>query len=193
MNEEIAPQQEFRAVGAGAEMVAQAKHLWWLLVLMGLVSVFVGILLLAWPGQTLLVLTVVLGIYLLVFGAIRFIESVFDRTMEQRGLNAILGILGVVLGLFVMREPVRFVWVAALVVGLFWVVRGLVEIFRSLGRSGGSDRGWRFVAGLVSVIAGAVVLLWPDVSVLVLAVVSGIYLIVVGVIEIVVAFKARRA
>ena len=193
MNEEIAPQQEFRAGGAGAEMVAQAKHLWWLLVLMGLASVVIGILLLAWPGQTLLVLTVVLGIYLLVFGAIRFIESIFDRTMEQRGLNAILGILGVVLGLFVMREPVRFVWVVALVVGLFWVVRGLVEIFRALGRSGSSDRGWRFVAGLVSVIAGAVVLLWPDVSVLVLAVVSGIYLIVVGVIEIVVAFKARSA
>lgn len=191
--DDVSPAQEFYAGGSGGAMVAQVKRLWWLVLLMGVVSVLTGILLLAWPGQTLLVLTVVLGIYLLVFGAIRFVEAIFDSGMEQRGLNALLGILAVVLGLLVMREPVRFVWVAALVVGLFWVIRGLVEIFRSLARGGDPDRGWRFAAGLVSVIAGAVILLWPGVSVLVLAVVSGIYLIVVGIIEIVVAFKVRRA
>ena len=193
MSEDITPSQEFYAGGAGGAIAQGAKRLWWLVLLTGVVSVLVGILLLAWPGKTLLVLMVVLGIYLLVFGALRFIEAVFDTEMDQRGLNVFLGILAVVLGVLVMREPVRFVWVAAIVVGLFWLIRGLIEIFRSIARHDVPDRGWRLSAGLISVVAGAVILLWPGASVLVVAVISGIYLIVVGIIEVVVAFKLRSA
>jgi uncharacterized membrane protein HdeD (DUF308 family) len=136
---------------------------------------------------------VVLGIYLLVLGALRFAEAVFDSDMDQRGLNVFLGILAVVLGVLVMREPVRFVWVVAIVIGLFWLIRGLIEIFRSIARRDEPDRGWRLSAGLISAVAGAVILLWPGASVLVVAVISGIYLIVVGIIEVVVAFKLRSA
>ena len=193
MSEDITPSQEFYAGGAGGAIAQGAKRLWWLVLLTGVVSVLVGILLLAWPGKTLLVLMVVLGIYLLVFGALRFIEAVFDTEMDQRGLNVFLGILAVVLGVLVMREPVRFVWVAAIVVGLFWLIRGLIEIFRSIARHDVPDRGWRLSAGLISVVAGAVILLWPGASVLVVAVISGIYLIVIGIIEVVVAFKLRSA
>lgn len=193
MSEDITPSQEFYAGGAGGAIAQEAKRLWWLVLLTGVVSVLVGILLLAWPGKTLLVLMVVLGIYLLVFGALRFIEAVFDTEMDQRGLNVFLGILAVVLGVLVMREPVRFVWVAAIVVGLFWLIRGLIEIFRSIARHDVPDRGWRLSAGLISVVAGAVILLWPGASVLVVAVISGIYLIVIGIIEVVVAFKLRSA
>jgi uncharacterized membrane protein HdeD (DUF308 family) len=193
VSEDITPSQEFYAGGAGGAIAQGAKRLWWLALLTGVVSVLVGILLLAWPGKTLLVLMVVLGIYLLVFGVLRFIEAVFDTEMDQRGLNVFLGILAVVLGVLVMREPVRFVWVAAIVVGLFWLIRGLIEIFRSIARHDVPDRGWRLSAGLISIVAGAVILLWPGASVLVVAVISGIYLMVIGIIEVVVAFKLRSA
>jgi len=193
VSEDITPSQEFYAGGPGGSIAQGAKRLWWLVLVTGVVSVLVGILLLAWPNKTLLVLMVVLGIYLLVFGALRFIEAVFDTEMDQRGLNVILGILAVVLGVLMMREPVRFVWVAAIVVGLFWLIRGLIELFRSIARRDEPDRGWRLSAGLISVVAGAVILLWPGASVLVVAMISGIYLIVVGIIDVVVAFKLRSA
>jgi uncharacterized membrane protein HdeD (DUF308 family) len=52
-------------------------------------------------------------------------------------------------------------------------------------------RGWTVVLGLLSIAAGIVVLVWPGISLVTLAVVLGIWLVILGVMEIVLAFQLR--
>jgi uncharacterized membrane protein HdeD (DUF308 family) len=55
------------------------------------------------------------------------------------------------------------------------------------------DRGWTVFTGVLSVIAGIIVLVWPGPTLLVLAIVLGIWLLIFGVMEIMAAFRLRRA
>jgi uncharacterized membrane protein HdeD (DUF308 family) len=53
-------------------------------------------------------------------------------------------------------------------------------------------RGWYVVLGVLSVIAGVVVLVWPWDSIVVLTLVTGVWLVVMGIIEIVQGFQMRN-
>jgi uncharacterized membrane protein HdeD (DUF308 family) len=53
------------------------------------------------------------------------------------------------------------------------------------------DRGWTIFMGALSVVAGVVVLVYPGISLLTLAVVLGVWLLVYGAMEIVLAFRLR--
>jgi uncharacterized membrane protein HdeD (DUF308 family) len=52
--------------------------------------------------------------------------------------------------------------------------------------------GWYIVLGIISVIAGVVVLFWPFDSIVLLAIVTGVCLVLIGVIQIVQSFQIRK-
>ena len=66
-----------------------------------------------------------------------------------------------------------------------------MEVFTALSHRQMRHRGWNVVMGIVSVLAGIVVLVYPGISLFVLAVVLGIWLIVLGAMQITVAFRIR--
>jgi uncharacterized membrane protein HdeD (DUF308 family) len=78
-----------------------------------------------------------------------------------------------------------------LLLGIFWIVSGAVELFTAPSHRQMPHRGWNAVMGIVSVLAGIVVLVYPGISLLVLAVVLGVWLIVFGAMQITVAFRIR--
>ena len=92
-----------------------------------------------------------------------------------------------------MKFPERLIWLIAILVGLFWLIGGIVELAQGIFDSSLPDRGWRILLGFLGIAAGAVVLLWPEITVLALAIIAGIYLIVAGIVEIVAAFRLRSA
>ena len=54
------------------------------------------------------------------------------------------------------------------------------------------DRGWHIFLGVVSIIAGMVVIAWPFDSIVVLAIVAGVWLVLIGIAQIVWALRARK-
>jgi uncharacterized membrane protein HdeD (DUF308 family) len=54
------------------------------------------------------------------------------------------------------------------------------------------DRGWSILMGVLSIIAGLIVLAFPGLTLLGLAVILGIWLLVFGILEIMAAFRLRR-
>lgn len=175
------------------EIATDTGEHWWGLLVFGIASVVFGIALIAVPDKTLTVIAVLLGVWLLAVGILRFFQSIFDRDAEHRVLLAIVGILGVILGLLVMRDPLRTIWVIAVIVGLFWLISGFVDVFRVATKRTTENRGLNLTLGIVAIVAGAVVILWPAITILVLAIVSGIYLIISGIVESVLAFRLRSA
>jgi uncharacterized membrane protein HdeD (DUF308 family) len=98
----------------------------------------------------------------------------------------------VVFGVVVIRNQEAAIATVVVRVGIYWLIAGLVEVFRAMSGRDTSNRGWRIAAGMLSIVAGAVVLLWPAASVQVLAFIAGIYLIVAGIVEVVGSLRLRR-
>jgi uncharacterized membrane protein HdeD (DUF308 family) len=179
--------------GDPADMVARVGRHWGWVLAFGIITALIGIVALAWPGRTLLVVAVLFGIQLIAMGIYRFATAFAsdDASGGTRVLLALLGVLSLIIGLYAVRHVLITLLALALLLGIFWIISGAVELFTSLSHRGMRHRGWTAVMGVVSVLAGAVVLAYPGISLLLLAVVLSIWLLIFGAMQIVLAFRIR--
>jgi uncharacterized membrane protein HdeD (DUF308 family) len=77
-------------------------------------------------------------------------------------------------------------------IGMGFIFLGISENAVAINERDLPGRGWYVVSGVMSMIAGGIVLVWPFDSVLVLTLVSGVSLVILGVIQIVQAFQIRK-
>lgn len=147
----------------------------------------VGALILAWPVKTLLVVAVLLGIYFVVRGIVRLISGIFapGLTPGGRTLSIILGILLILVGIFALKNPGDSLALLGILIGLSWIIDGIATLVEA---SSAISRGFAIAAGIISVIAGVVVLFVPIEGVAVLTMIAGIFLIVIAIAQIVGAF-----
>jgi uncharacterized membrane protein HdeD (DUF308 family) len=152
---------------------------WWLLLLVGICTLIVGVLLLFWPHRTLSALAVIVGIYLLVVGAIWI--GVTLGTPGARTVGLWRGVLALLAGVIVVRHPSESLTVLALAFGICLLLAGVVELVAAVESP--ERRGWRILEGVVDLAIGILVVSWPQFGVFTLAVVLGISLLVRGAIE----------
>jgi uncharacterized membrane protein HdeD (DUF308 family) len=181
------------AMQPAADMLTHLGRHWGWILAYGIITLAAGIVALAWPGVTLLVLAVLFGIQLIVAGLFRFVAAFAstDLTSGTRVLLAMLGVLSIIIGLWAVRHVLLTLLALVVLLGIFWVVNGAIEIFTALSHREMPERGWTAFMGILSVIAGIIVLAYPGISLVALAVILGIWLVVFGVMEIVAAFRIR--
>jgi len=179
--------------GDAADMLADVGRHWGWVLAFGIITLLAGLLTLAWPGRTIVVVAVLFGIQLVVAGIFRFVAALAsdDESGGTRVLLALLGVLSFIVGLYALRHILITVAALALLLGIFWIVNGAVETFTALSHRGMQGRGWTIFMGLLSVVAGVVVLVYPGISLATLAIVLGFWLLVYGIMEIVLAFRLR--
>lgn len=175
-------------------LLARLGRHWGWYAFFGVASLILGIIALAWPGATLLVLAVVFGLQLVISGLFRLISAVVydDASGGTRALLAILGMLGLLIGLYALRHIVITVLALGLVLGIYWLIDGITELFAAIDHPGMPGRGWVATSGVLGVIAGIILLAWPRLSLLVLAVVVGIWLLFFGGLQLAIAAQLRR-
>jgi uncharacterized membrane protein HdeD (DUF308 family) len=161
----------------------------------GFVALILGIVLLFWPEKTLSVLAIFLGLYFLVAGILRLGIGIFARGISggSRTLNVVLGALLIFAGIVALKNvsaaAVTLVIFAVAFIGVGWIIEGVMALAES-GRAASS--GWAITFGILSIIAGIVVLVLPASSAVFLIWFSAIALIVLGIIGIVRAFTFGR-
>ncbi len=167
---------------------------WWWPAIFGVISIIAGVLALAWPGPTLIVLAVLFGIELIVWGLFRLVGALTfgEAGGGARTLWAILGILSLLIGFYALRHIVITVLSLGLLLGIFWLVDGIGLLISAVEHRDMPGRGWSIFSGILGIIAGLVLLVWPALSILTLAILAGIWLILVGVVQISVAVQLRR-
>jgi uncharacterized membrane protein HdeD (DUF308 family) len=163
------------------------------LVTRGVVTVAFGVLALVWPQITLLALAVVFGIYALVDGVMRIINTVRDRDRAHRWLTILGGVLGIAAGIVSLIWPAITAVALALLVGAWAVVTGIAEIAAAI-RLRKQIRGEALLAfaGLISVIAGIVILFRPLAGALGIAIVIGIFAVIYGAFLIAIGYQLHR-
>ncbi len=178
-----------------ADLVASIGRHWVWLLVFGILTLIAGVAAVAWPGPTVIAIAVLFGIQLIVVGIFQFV-SAFASDGESGGvrvLSAVLGLFALIIGLYAIRHVLVSVVALALLLGIFWIINGFVEIFNALASRGQPRRGWTGFLGVLSVLAGIVVLAYPGISLVTLALVLGVWLIIYGVMEIAAAFRVRSA
>lgn len=168
-----------QAVGGEEGLVRFARSWGWLLAF-GVLTLVAGVVALAWPGHTVVVLALVFGAQLLVGGIFWFGTAVSSRGRGTAG-QVVLAVLAIIAGIVCLRSPVQIALLLPLVLGLYWIINGLIEMIHALTR--GEEvpaRGWAIAAGVLSLLAGIAVLVYPGVGLIVLAWVLGFWLIVYG-------------
>ncbi|MDI3405208.1 HdeD family acid-resistance protein [Streptomyces cavernicola] len=169
-----------------------AKSAWQAVLLAGLASLTLGVLVLVWPGASLLAAGVFFGLYLVVSGVFQLVSAFGSHvSVAMRVLAFISGAVSVLLGLFCFRGPMQSLLLLALWIGIGWLFRGITQTVVALSEPGMPARGWQVFLGVVSALAGVVLIVSPFESVAVLTLWGGVWLVVMGVVEIVTAFQVR--
>ena len=165
------------------------KAVWWLLVIFGVLAIGVGLFLVIEPHETLSTFTVIVGILLLIDGVLAIISSVVGRG-EGRGLLALIGVLSAIAGLVLIKKPFDTLIVFTLIVGVWFIVAGVVRFVSSFAEPEG--RIASIAVAVLDVIAGVVILAWPGLGLATLAVIIGLVLIVRGVLFIYAGITLHR-
>ncbi len=169
-------------------------HLWKSVLLTGVLSVILGIMILAWPGPTIIVAAIFLGAYLLVTGASQVFHAfTLHISGGGRALLFISGAASLVLAVLCFKSIGNAVWLLAIWVGIGFIFRGVAEAASAISDPFTPSRGWQIFLGVITLIAGVVVLAYPVSSLATLTLVIGIWLIVIGVFEIAASFGIRKA
>jgi uncharacterized membrane protein HdeD (DUF308 family) len=177
----------------GDQLGRIGRHWGWLL-FFGILMVAAGVAAVAWPGPTVVVLAILFGIQILVSGIFSFINAfAADESGGMRVWNGILGLLGIVIGLYAVRLIIVSVVALALLIGIYWVAYGIAQIYIAIANRELPHRGWMGFIGALSLVAGIIVIAWPGQSLVTLAIVLGVWLIIYGVMEIALAFQVRSA
>jgi uncharacterized membrane protein HdeD (DUF308 family) len=164
--------------GFGRDL-GRVAGLWWVLAIVGALSLIAGVIIVAEPGISLATLAVIAGIFFLFDGIFEVGAALFGAR-ENRGVIALVGVASAVAGVFLIRHPVGAVNAIAIVIGLWLIVVGVLRLVDSYGAD--ERRRWGLLVGALEVIAGVVIVASPDIGVRTLALLVGISLIVRGVV-----------
>ncbi|MFD3518051.1 HdeD family acid-resistance protein [Streptomyces sp. NPDC058657] len=165
---------------------------WQAVLAAGVLSLVLGVAVLVWPGVTLLVVASFFGAYLLVSGVLQLVAAFGTHVSAAlRVMAFISGALSILLGLLCFRGAMQSLLLLALWIGIGWLFRGITQTVAGISDSEMPARGWQICLGVLSALAGVVLITSPLDSVAVLTVVGGCWLVAVGVVEIVTGLRIR--
>ncbi|WP_353827536.1 HdeD family acid-resistance protein [Agromyces sp. SYSU T0242] len=161
----------------------------------GVVSLIIGVFITFWPERSAVVLTILLAIYFLIAGLAYVGLGLFSRGISggARALDIILGVLFIIGAVIMFSNPTESAVVIGIflgvLIGILWIIEGVVALAQS-GSSG--SRGWSIFFGILSLVAGIILLFSPLWGAAVLFIVAGIALMVLGIFQIIRAFTFGR-
>jgi uncharacterized membrane protein HdeD (DUF308 family) len=170
------------------------QHLWKVALGAGVVSVLLGAIILAWPGKTILVAAILFGAYLLVTGVWQVILALSLRVpWDIRVWPVIGGAAALALAVLCFVNLQNSLLLLAIWIGLGWIFRGVATATSAIGDPTLPGRVWGILIGVISLLAGMVMLALPLESIAALTLVVAIGLLVVGAFEIMSALAIRAA
>lgn len=171
-------------------------HLWKSALLSGILSLVLGVLVLAWPGISILVAAVAFGVYLLITGIAQVVFAFsLHVSAGSRILLFISGAASLILALLAFRHFGQgyAILLLAIWIGIGFIFRGVATTISAISDPHLPGRGWNIFVGAISLLAGVVVLASPFQSIVTLAIVVGAWFVIIGVFEIVSSFGIRKA
>jgi uncharacterized membrane protein HdeD (DUF308 family) len=166
-------------------MVATLSKRWWVFLIKGIAAIIFGILAFAWPGMTILTLTIIFGAYAFVNGVMALAAAVGGLAGTKWWALLLEALISLIVAFFVWDQPVMSAVTLVYAVGFWAVLTGILEVIAGVQLRETIVNEWLYVlAGVVSIIFGVWVLRNPVAGALAIVWVIGIYAIVFGILQI---------
>jgi uncharacterized membrane protein HdeD (DUF308 family) len=159
---------------------------------LGLITLILGVILAFRPTQSLAVIAVLLGVTMIVCGIYHIVRAL-DGREHERVWRGIAGVLFILTGLVLLRHLHLSVALIGLFIGFTWIIQGIVSLAEGFSGARQGGHGWSLFFGIVSLIAGIIVVVAPIGSLATLTVFLGIWFIVMGAMEMIGSLVVRRA
>ena len=175
-------------------LLQELSQHWRLLLLRGIAAVVFGVLAFVWPGLTLLTLVILYGVFAIIDGVLALVAA-FGRTAREvpRWWLVLTGIVDIAAGLIAMFWPGITAFVLIIFIGAWAIVRGIMEIIAAIQLRKEIEGEWLLIlAGVLSVLFGLGVLIYPGAGALALAWLIAIYAIAIGAVMIVLALRLHQ-
>jgi uncharacterized membrane protein HdeD (DUF308 family) len=167
---------------------------WWMLVFRGVAALIFGALALAWPLVTLIVLVALFAAYVLVVGVLALISAFRARREDGWWLLASLGVVSLVVGVLCVMYPQMTALVLVLIIGAGALITGIIDLVMAIRLRKEIRYEWFLgLAGVVSILFGAFVLISPGAGALALVWLIALQSIVTGVLFIMIGLRVRSA
>jgi len=167
---------------------------WWVFVVRGIAAILFGVMALVWPGPTLLVLTYMFGAYVLVDGITMLVALIRGDALARRHAWAvgIMGVIGIVAGIVTFFWPDITALTLLYVIALWAIAMGVLQMIAAIDLRREIDgEFWMGLGGLLSVIFGVYLIVFPGAGALSVIWLVGFYAIVFGASSIGLALRLR--
>jgi uncharacterized membrane protein HdeD (DUF308 family) len=147
--------------------------------LRGGVALILGVVFVIWPNITIGTAVVLFAIYCIVDAGVQLANVFGDgESGVQRVLRLLLGVLDIAAAAVAVIYPGPTAGVLVIVIGVWAIVGGFAELFGALSLSSG----WLGLTGVLSIAAGTLLVAWPGIGALSLAIIVGAYLAAYGIV-----------
>ena len=175
-------------------MAVTLSRNWWTFALRGVVAIVFGVLALAWPAITLLGLVALFAAFALINGAASAVGALQNRGGDEHWwLGLLLGLVSLGAGMIAIFSPALTALVLVLLMGANAIATGVLDIALAIRLRRAIRGEWvLFLAGLVSIVFGVLVFLFPGAGALALVWLISVYAIATGVLLLAAAWRLRR-
>ena len=172
-----------------------AKKIWIFAIIRGVLGIIFGLIALFAPIATAVVLAIVIGAYAIVDGVFDIIEAIRHRGSSSMVFRIVLGAVSILFGILVLVWPGMSLAILVIMVGIWAIVIGILQIMSSVGHRAVPDSGWVWgvIGGALAILFGVLVLIRPGTGLISIIWIIGIWAIVWGITLIVLGVQLRRA
>lgn len=166
---------------------------WGLLLLRGILAIIFGILTFIWPGITLITLVILYGAFAFVDGVLAIAAAIRGGEPAPRWWLALIGVFGIAAGLLTAMWPQLTALVLLLFIAGWAIATGMMQIVGAIKLRKEIDDEWMLIAsGVLSVMFGVLLALWPKAGALAMVFVIGAFAIMYGILLVSFALRLRR-
>jgi uncharacterized membrane protein HdeD (DUF308 family) len=169
------------------DTVKLVSKAWWVLLVVGLLFIAFGVVTLFDVARGATIVALFVGGFLILNG---FVAMFFHR--GSRAVGIIVGIILVIGGVLVIAYPEYTIATIAVIWGIVLLIGGAGRLVAALAfREYGW--GWRLTLGILELVLGLVVLVWPGETAYVLMILLGFYAILAGLVQVIMSFEIKKA
>lgn len=170
------------------------QHLWKSALLSGILAIILGAMVWFWPAISIFVAAIFFAAYLLITGISQVIFAfALHVSAGGRVLLFLSGAAALILAVMCFRNFGNAILLLAIWIGIGFIFRGVATAVSAISDPNLPGRAWEIFIGVISLIAGVIMLASPFDSIETLTMVVGIWLVVLGVFEVISAFGIRSA
>jgi uncharacterized membrane protein HdeD (DUF308 family) len=175
---------------AGIARGSSLLNQWWALIIRGVLAILFGVLAVAWPHITLIVLLALFAAYAIADGITSIVAAIRNKSY---GWVLFGGILSLAIGIMTLVWPGAATLALVILIGSWAIVRGVFDIAAAIALRETIRYEWLLVlSGVASIIFGFLLVLFPIVGIFALIGLIAGFSIVIGALLIAAGFRQRR-